>query len=144
MKKRVYANFARRNQLVKEHVPQMMRNNSFNFTNLLETNLPVKISDILTNFTDLFENRDWWQDGQAGVSWLTGTHIGRSWVKSGTSKSDNDDDIEKVACDHQVVMQLAAERLRDMLWFGILEDIDRSIEILRHQLGVKTLVNIHL
>jgi len=112
-----------------------------NFTALLEANLPVKISKILTNTTELFENRDWWQDGQAGVSWLTGTHIGRSWVTSGTSKSEDDDEVEKLACDHQLIMKLAAGRLRDMLWFGILEDMDKSIELLRHQLGIETLVS---
>ena len=80
------------------------------------------------------KNRDWWQDGQAGVSWLTGTHVGRSWVAGGSSKSPDNNVLEEEACDHEHIMTRAAERLRDMLWFGILEDMDRSLQILQFQL----------
>ena len=31
-------------------------------------------------------NRGAWQDGQAAVSWLTGTHVGTSWVAKQGSK----------------------------------------------------------
>ena len=35
------------------------------------------LSEYLNDPVSMLETRDVWQDGQAGVSWLTGTHIGR-------------------------------------------------------------------
>ena len=40
----------------------------------------VTIEDFLNNHKLMMEIRGIWQDGQASVSWLTGTHIGDSWV----------------------------------------------------------------
>ena len=41
----------------------------------------VTIEEYLANFPLMMEIRGIWQDGQGSVSWLTGTHIGNSWVK---------------------------------------------------------------
>ena len=40
----------------------------------------VTIDQFLDNIDLMMEIRGIWQDGQASVSWLTGTHIGDSWV----------------------------------------------------------------
>ena len=40
----------------------------------------AKIDDFVNNKTLLMAYRGVWQDGSAGVSYLSGTHIGRSWV----------------------------------------------------------------
>jgi len=39
--------------------------------------------------------------------------------------------------DSEFVMLKAAENLKNTFWFGILEDIDRSYELLQFQLGLK-------
>ena len=39
------------------------------------------ISEFLKDPETMMEFRGAWQDGQSAVSWLTGTHIGYSWVK---------------------------------------------------------------
>ena len=76
----------------------------------------------------LLDTRDVWQDGQAAVSWLTGTHIG-SWA--GCPK-DQVQIREKRAQNTTAMMHLAAERLQSVKWFGLLEDLDRSMELLQY------------
>ena len=40
----------------------------------------VKIEEFLEDYDLMMEIRGIWQDGQGSVSWLSGTHIGNSWV----------------------------------------------------------------
>jgi hypothetical protein len=77
---------------------------------------------------NLLDTRDIWQDGQAAVSWLTGTHIG-SWV--GIPK-DQVEERERRAQDSVAMCHLAANRLEQTKWFGLLEESDRSMELLQH------------
>jgi hypothetical protein len=77
----------------------------------------------------LLNSRDVWQDGQAAVSWLTGTHIA-NWV--GCPK-DQVEVRERRARNSTAMCYLAAERLQQVKWFGILEDLDRSMELLQHE-----------
>jgi hypothetical protein len=77
---------------------------------------------------NLLNTRDIWQDGQAAVSWLTGTHIGK-WVGIPKEKVD---ERERRAQDSFAMCHLAADRLEQTKWFGLLEDSDRSMELLQH------------
>lgn len=84
----------------------------------------------------MLETRDVWQDGQAGVSWLTGTHIG-NWVRGGGGKPRDIPDRERQSLNIRRMCLLAAERLEETLWFGFLDDLDRSMELLAYQLGYR-------
>jgi len=94
------------------------------------------ISTFLQDPESMMANRGAWQDGQAAVSWLTGTHVGTSWVAKGkhATKDKNEMEAESLQIEH--ILGLAADRVENMFWFGILEDIDRSLELLQHQLNV--------
>ena len=83
---------------------------------------------------NLLNTRDVWQDGQAGVSWLTGTHIS-DWVGCPEWLMDI---RETLALDGTAMCLLAAERLRQVRWFGILEEWDRSIELLKHEFNLSS------
>jgi len=73
------------------------------------------------------------QDGQAAISWLTGTHIGFGWVK-GPPKRPTKESLELRTFDFETLLNLAATRIENIFWFGILEDLDRSLELLQYQL----------
>ena len=73
--------------------------------------------------------------------WLCGTHnfgwngtgwMDTGWLKSGSSKPDLDT-VELFNLDSQRLLSLAAKRIDKMFWFGILEDLDRSMELLKLQ-----------
>ena len=82
------------------------------------------------NKGNMLDTRDIWQDGQAGVSWFTGTHIG-SWVIGKVSEAVVKE-REQRASNVTAMLSLAAARLRETKWFGMLEDIPRSMELLQH------------
>jgi hypothetical protein len=99
-----------------------------------------KIEDTLSSLVfskdpnvTFFEERDIWQDGQAAVSWLTGTHIA-SWVRIPKEQIPQ---REVVTARENVplLLHMAADRLEQTLWFGILEDVDRSMELLSYAMG---------
>jgi hypothetical protein len=50
------------------------------------------------------------------------------------------EDLELETMNHTSLLNLAANRMENIFWFGILEDIDRSLEMLQHQLGVESKV----
>lgn len=85
---------------------------------------------------NLLDTRDIWQDGQAGVSWLTGTHIGGWVVKKITPEMV--EEREKLALDAEAMMKLSAARLRETKWFGLLEDQERSMILLKHAFNLTT------
>ncbi|CAB9504712.1 expressed unknown protein [Seminavis robusta] len=90
------------------------------------------------NKQHLLETRDIWQDGQAGVSWLTGTHIA-SWV---APKKRTEEDVlkrEQAASNATAMLTLAAARLRETRWFGILEDLPRSMRLLQHEFNLSAM-----
>lgn len=84
------------------------------------------------NTRNLLATRDIWQDGQAAVSWLSGTHIA-SWV--GVTKLEVPAREER-AKNAEAMCHLAADRLEQTRWFGILEDLNRSLELLQHEFGL--------
>jgi len=92
--------------------------------------LPMRHQTLTEYFKDpqgLLDSRGVWQDGQAMVSWLSGTHIA-NWVgikaAEVSARENKWQDIESVC-------RLAAKRLRATIWFGILDDIERSMELLK-------------
>ena len=48
-------------------------------------------------------------------------------------------EVESLKTDK--MLQLAADRIDKIFWFGILEDLDRSLELLSYQLGLDKKVN---
>ena len=79
----------------------------------------------------MLETRDLWQDGQASVSWLTGTHIA-GWVQCPRNEVPM---REKRALDIKDMLLTAAVNLRKTFWFGDLKDLDRSLELLSMQIN---------
>jgi hypothetical protein len=81
----------------------------------------------------LLQYRAIWQDGQAAVSWLTGTHIAADLSVPSSQVPQR----EILASPHDnlaLLLHLAADRLEQTLWFGILEDVERSMELLQSAL----------
>lgn len=79
----------------------------------------------------MFETRDIWQDGQAAVSWLTGTHIA-AWVGTPRGQVTKREIMAMSLENMPIMLYLAANRLDQTLWFGLLEDLDKSLELLHH------------
>ena len=86
-----------------------------------------------TSKQHLLDTRDIWQDGQAAVSWLTGTHIA-SWAQI---TKDEVPQRELIASNYTKMCLLAAERLEQTRWFGLLDDIDRSLELLQWEFSLE-------
>jgi len=90
------------------------------------------LDEYLHDKEELLATRTIWRDGQAGVLWLTGTHTG-SFVGIDPSEIE---ERERRASNATAMCLLAADRLDQTLWFGILEDLDRSMELLGHALNL--------
>ena len=71
---------------------------------------------------------------QAIVSWLAGIHMYR--VGHSDLRVLGLQDREKLSQDWSFMLDAATENLHKSLWFGILEEADRSLEMLRFQIGV--------
>ena len=99
------------------------------------------ISDCLRTPQTVLEARDFWQDGQAAVMWLTGTHIA-NWV--GGIKFNQIEAREIQSLDHKTLCTLATDRLKQTLWFGFISDQERSLEMLQWQLGYNTTIKLLL
>eukprot|EP00538_Stauroneis_constricta_P011455 CAMPEP_0119565066 /NCGR_PEP_ID=MMETSP1352-20130426/28890_1 /TAXON_ID=265584 /ORGANISM="Stauroneis constricta, Strain CCMP1120" /LENGTH=358 /DNA_ID=CAMNT_0007613909 /DNA_START=43 /DNA_END=1116 /DNA_ORIENTATION=+ len=95
----------------------------------------MTFNDWMLNSTKeiLLRQRDLWHDGQSGVSWLTSTHTA-GWVGCPAHLAESK---EETAKDFQKMLSLAADRLEQTKWFAILEDLDRSMELLQHAFGLK-------
>ena len=108
----------------------------FNFAKRLPWTKGMKIrdqtiSEYLNDAKSMHETRTVWCDGQAGVMWLTGTHVD-NWVQIPESLIES---REKVFAQTKYIAQLTIERLLNTTWFGILEDLDRSMKMLSTSLG---------
>ncbi|CAG5113370.1 Oidioi.mRNA.OKI2018_I69.chr2.g7481.t1.cds [Oikopleura dioica] len=91
------------------------------------------MDEFLEDKSSMMEFRGCWQDGQAGVSWLTGTHIA-DWVHKGAEANRDPDTQERKFFDFENQLTEAADKIDKMFWFGILEDYERSLELLAYQL----------
>ena len=105
-----------------------------------------------------------WRDGQAVVFWLSGVHPEVSWVNSksylkerigdfqmnSTSMSSNTNlelnrTIREEAFSKNKVhyCNLSVTRLNNLLWFGLFEELDISMELFNIQIGRARENNLH-
>ena len=83
----------------------------------------------------MLKTRDIWQDGQGGVSFLSGTHIAKWVIRKGLSEEEIDRrEIESL--NFKEALKKCVERLNEIFWFGILEEKGKSLELLKYQLGI--------
>jgi len=75
------------------------------------------------------------EDGEAGVKYLAGYWEKSSWLYT----SDEAEKKDYLRRNKTAAILLAAERLEQTTWFGLLEEIDRSMRLLQHTLGLDTL-----
>jgi hypothetical protein len=98
----------------------------------------MKLGEYLQDKQELMQTRDLWYDGQTAISWLTGTHLSR-WVSVSPYTFYRDvEGRERLASNGTAMCLLAADRLDETLWFGIIEDLPRSMELLQHALGLSS------
>ena len=80
--------------------------------------------------------------------WLSGTHVSgwkdgkwlQNWVKYGDRKPSRDK-VELFNIDFKSIVTDAADKIDTMFWFGIMEDLERSLELLAFQLGYEKKVD---
>ena len=95
----------------------------------------LTLGDYLRDTNLLLGTRTIWVDGQAGVLWLTGTHT-EDWVVPHLNASELSRRQELYTNHTTKLCLLAADRLDQTLWFGILEDLNKSMAVLQHALGL--------
>ena len=117
--------------LLREPVARMVSH--FYFTKLKRDPLRINasLSEYIRDPQKMLEARDIWQDGQAAAMWLTGTHVNK-WVHI---KPYQIPERETRFLDHTNICLKAVSRLKDTLWFGFLDDQERSFDMLQWQLG---------
>ena len=121
----------------------------FNYAKRLAWTEGMKIrgqtmEEYLNDLDSMLETRTVWMDGQAGVMWLSGLHVDK-WVQIPPSDIK---EREKRFREIKPIAKLVIERMLNTTWFGVLEDLDRSMEMLSKTLGrrvqmVKANVNEH-
>ena len=89
------------------------------------------IEEYLNDVESMLETRTVWMDGQAGVMWLSGLHVD-NWVQIPPSDIK---EREKRFLETKLVAKLAIERMLNTTWFGVLEDLERSMKMLSATLG---------
>ena len=89
------------------------------------------MEDYLNDLELMHKTRTIWMDGEAGVMWLSGLHVGK-WVQIPQSDIK---EREKHFLETKLVAKLVIERMLNTTWFGLLEDLDRSMEMLSAKLG---------
>ena len=108
----------------------------FNFAKRLAWTKGMKIRDqsieeYLNDVESMLETRTVWMDGQAGVMWLSGLHVD-NWVQIPPSDIK---EREKMFLETKLVAKLVIERILNTTWFGVLEDLERSMKMLSATLG---------
>ena len=76
--------------------------------------------------------RGCWQDGQGAVSWIAGLHIAE-WVGHVPQKNRDKTSLEEIMLNTEYTLNLAAERLETIAWFGLLERRDESLNTFNMQ-----------
>jgi hypothetical protein len=105
------------------------------WTKEFPTFLNESLGEFLHDPETMIMMRDVWQDGMASVAWLTGTHYA-GWVTKGLSE-EQVRERELKQMNYRAMMHLAADRLEETKWFGILEDTPRSLELLQHAFSLE-------
>jgi len=75
-------------------------------------------------------------DGEGGLQYLAGTWRAADWLK--TDGNDNAPNKQYLRKNRTAAILLAASRLDQCVWFGLLEEIDRSLTLLQATLGTNT------
>jgi len=113
----------------------------FNFMKQLSwtKGTPVRrtsLSDFLSDYEMMMDFRGAWQDGQAGTAWISGLHIA-DWVWH-HPKPRNKDQIEHLFLEMELVLDQVATRFeKELFWFGILDEKEKSLEMLNYQLDTQ-------
>ncbi len=93
----------------------------------------LSLSEYLKNPKEMLNTRGVWQDGQAAVSWFTGTHLA-NWAAK--LRPDQVIQREEQSLNWTAMLDLALENLHNSLWIGILEKMDQSLTLLEYQTGL--------
>ena len=97
------------------------------------------MTEYLDDAESMLETRKIWMDGEAGVMWLAGLHVDFTWV---TTSGTDVEKREAIFDDTNFVAMLTVERLLNTTWFGVLEDMDRSMKMLSSTLGTNVTLGI--
>ena len=82
-------------------------------------------------------NKTWFQplnDGEGAVDFLAGIFHSGGWVKTDEIDSESK---EYLRWNKTAACIIAANRLEQTVWFGLLEDIERSMKLLQISLGLE-------
>ena len=71
---------------------------------------------------------------QAGIAWLAGVHP-EMWVSLNETREENRR-RRALLSNWTLILNTAIDNLHKCLWFGIVEDMDRSMELFRYQSGI--------
>ena len=123
--------------LMRDPIDRAISHYYFHQTKTSRASDPVRkykkdLNGYLNHYQLMLETRDVWQDGQAAVSWLTGTHIAR-WVQCPVNEVKS---REMRSMNITDMLLNSAINLRRTFWFGNLHDVERSLELLAYQLQI--------
>ena len=120
--------------------------------------LNMTLSDYIRDTEILMQTRSFWHDGQGGVHWLSGTHPEVHWVDSDLPKPakyyrelgrKNQTEYSAIIKSREIenldmvhIMKLAAAHLRETIWFGVLEEGEKSYEMLSNILGLDYVIEL--
>ena len=90
------------------------------------------LRDYFNDYQGMLATRGVWQDGEAGASWLAGTHIG-NWVLKDASLSI--DAREQFEQNTRAMCTRVEDRLRSAYWVGFTETLDSDLGRLGLMLG---------
>ena len=82
-------------------------------------------------------NKTWFQpvnDGEGAVDFLAGIFHPGGWVKTDETDSETKKYLRR---NKTAACLIAANRLEQTVWFGLLEDVDRSMKLLQISLGLE-------
>ena len=106
--------------------------------NLSEAHKEIKnmsVAEYLNNPDVMWKTRSLWYDGTAATSWLAGTNLDSYVVGKLGSEEVSRRDL--VSANWTYMLNTAIENLHKCLWVGILDEIDRSFEMLKYQTGLE-------
>lgn len=110
----------------------------FYFTRRLSWTAGMKIrrltlDEYFTDYKEMLDTRGVWQDGEAGMSWIAGTHIAQ-WVAKDDRVSINS--REKLEVNSSAMCKLVEERIRGAFWIGFTETLNSDVAALGNLIGV--------
>lgn len=82
------------------------------------------------------QNKTWLQplnDGEGGVDFLAGIFHSGGWIMTDETETETKEYLRQ---NKTAACLVAAQRLQQTLWFGLLEDVDRSMQLLQISLGL--------